>query len=237
MVGAITFALTIGLSRAWIGVHWPSDVLAGWLMGGVVVAVVAAFLPPGGEKRSTAAADVGPWIRVVLFDWGDTLMVDDGQAGRMVDWPRVAALPGAAETLAALHGRFRLCVATNADDSGADKVMAALGRAGLARFIDRVFSSRDLGVRKPDPTYFAAVLDALRADAAERGEPPLSAEEVVMVGDSYENDVAGAMAAGLRAVWFNPTRVAPSSPRNGLAPDAEIDALGALRDVMRALRS
>ena len=140
-------------------------------------------------------------------------MVDDGQPGSMAEWPRVAAVPGAAEALAALHGRFRLCVATNADDSGAAEVMAALGRVGLARFIDRVFSSRDLGARKPDPAFYAAVLDALRADAAANGEPALRADEIVMVGDSFDNDVAGATAAGLRAVWFNPTRATrPGEP-------------------------
>ena len=82
--------------------------------------------------------------------------------------------------------------------------MAALGRVGLARFIDRVFSSRDLGTRKPDPAFYAAVLAGLRDDAAARGEPALRPNEVVMIGDNFENDVAGAAAAGLRAVWFDP---------------------------------
>ena len=86
--------------------------------------------------------------------------------------------------------------------------MAALDRVGLARFIDRVFSSRDIGARKPDPAFYAAVLDALRADAAARGEPTLRADEVVMVGDNYENDVAGALAAGLRGV-VRSARAAP----------------------------
>ena len=30
---AVTFALLIGVSRVYLGVHWPSDVLAGWCVG------------------------------------------------------------------------------------------------------------------------------------------------------------------------------------------------------------
>jgi undecaprenyl-diphosphatase len=40
--GAVVWAATVGWSRVWLGVHWPSDVVGGWLLGTAWLAGMAA---------------------------------------------------------------------------------------------------------------------------------------------------------------------------------------------------
>ena len=65
-----------------------------------------------------------------------------------------------------------------------------LDEAGLGRLVDGVVSSAMAGAAKPDRALFEAALGLA-------GTPP---DRAVYVGDSPANDVAGAAAAGLRAI-------------------------------------
>jgi putative hydrolase of the HAD superfamily len=69
----------------------------------------------------------------------------------------------------------------------------------LRAFIDAAVSSAQVGHVKPSPRIFAAALDVMHARA----------DETVMVGDSYEEDVRGALAAGLGAILLDRVGSAP----------------------------
>jgi putative hydrolase of the HAD superfamily len=102
-------------------------------------------------------------------------------------------VPGALAALEALKGRARLGVVTN---NVVSEQTRKIQRLGLAPYLDAVVISEAEAVSKPDPRIFHVALDRLACDAS----------HAVMVGDAWGTDIAGARAAGLRAVWFNPAR-------------------------------
>ena len=58
VVVAVVFL--IGLSRVWLGVHYPSDVIAGWVAGATVVLVYASFTRGVSREPAEAAAAEDP---------------------------------------------------------------------------------------------------------------------------------------------------------------------------------
>ncbi|QSX34485.1 HAD family hydrolase [Shewanella avicenniae] len=135
---------------------------------------------------------------IYLFDWGDTLMVDFvEQQGKMCDWPTVALVDGALDVLKQLAEHHPIYVATNAADSVEADIQLAFERVGLAPYIAGYFCKANLGIGKGTPAFFHKILNTLNV------EP----EAVIMVGDSFDNDIAPALQAGINAIWFNPKQL------------------------------
>ena len=111
----------------------------------------------------------------------------DGVQDALLAAIRFRAYPEVPAALAHLRAAgARLAVVSNWDVSLHD----VLERTQLRALVDAVVISAELGAAKPDPAIFRAALDRLGA----------AATDAMHVGDSVEEDVAGARAAGLEAV-------------------------------------
>jgi len=141
-------------------------------------------------------------IKVYLFDWGDTLMVDFSDAtGKMCDWEVVEAVNGAKETLAMLSRQAKIYVATGAADSTELEIKQAFERVGLNQFISGYFCKANLGLSKGSPEFLKAILNHLN----------VCATSVAMVGDNIEKDIKPALANGIQAFWFTNKNIESAS--------------------------
>ena len=69
-----------------------------------------------------------------------------------------------------------------------------IGRTGIGKYFQHVIISEIVGVNKPDKAIFEYALNLAGAVKAES----------LMIGDSLDADVRGALNFGMDAIYFNP---------------------------------
>ncbi len=140
----------------------------------------AALFPQLGIVPGRAADALAVWER----------LADRGRSGEVL-WSEPT--PGATRAIASLRrAGLSVVIVTNSDGHGEENLRAS-GFATLP-----VVDSSVVGAAKPDPGIFEIAL--ARAGAGIR------AAEVVHVGDTLATDIAGALAAGITPIHFDPLR-------------------------------
>lgn len=181
-------------------------------------------LPDGYAERWTELDDFGYRPKAEVF----ALLVQEfgvkhGPATLLQDFHDHAGAdcqltPHTLEVLDTLRqGGLKLGLVTNGESG---KQRQCLSSLGLDDAFGAVLISEELGFGKPDPRVYAAALNSLR----------LPASEVLFVGDSPRNDVAGPQAAGLRAAWLPTSHPLPQD----VTPDFVLDDLTHLLKLLPA---
>ena len=130
-----------------------------------------------------------------------------------------ALTEGAHETLTSLSSSFRMGVICDSGYTPGKILRNALASHRVLRFFQVTVFSDENGFNKPHGTMFEKALEGIEVKPS----------EAVHVGDTLLTDVAGAKAAGMKAVWLN----AKGQPNIGpFKPDYEIRALPDLTRIL-----
>ena len=108
----------------------------------------------------------------------------------LVEAIRFSAYPDVAPALSGLRDRgIRLITVSNWDCS----LPRVLERCGIGGMLDGTVTSAEAGARKPEPAIFSVALELAGCEAG----------EALHVGDTEEEDVAGARGAGIRPLLID----------------------------------
>jgi HAD superfamily hydrolase (TIGR01549 family) len=98
---------------------------------------------------------------------------------------KVVFFEGAIDVLTTLSEKYKVYALTNGN--------ADVKVIGIDKYLSGAVSSAEVGVSKPSPEIFEAVLN-------KAGE---KAKSCIHVGDDYEDDIVGANNAGIASIWLN----------------------------------
>lgn len=195
--------------------------------GGSPFHQLRGLLRPGQSEAYAALARDGmtrvyPDAGAFLGHWQEALALDAAQVAAMEEAFRRAGeeaecFPEALDALARTRELARLGLLSNTQSFD----LGLMERLELAPYFRIRGLSAELGALKPELAAFEAMQQRLG----------LFPGNLVMVGDSWSDDVEGALAAGWTAIWVN-RQGAPRPPHD---PDAELLEVADLSRVPEAV--
>lgn len=103
---------------------------------------------------------------------------------------KTALMPGVMEVLEYLYPKYPLHIITN----GFQEIQhLKLKNTGIDKFFGKIITSEKAGRRKPERHIFEFALK----------KTSCLSQHALMIGDNLDADIAGAVNAGLHAIWFN----------------------------------
>ncbi|MCJ7573208.1 HAD family hydrolase, partial [Candidatus Bathyarchaeota archaeon] len=126
---------------------------------------------------------------------------------------------GVERTIRSLSARMKLGIISDTGLTPGSVIRRYLSEKGLLSFFSATVFSDELGHCKPDVRAFGKALELLGTEPA----------EAMHVGDLLRTDVAGAKAAGMKAVWL---KVREGETVEGVVPDHVITSLPQLLEIV-----
>jgi HAD superfamily hydrolase (TIGR01509 family) len=177
---------------------------------------LAAAVPTAWQRYDALVDPAGghPWSELMATLLGGAGIASD-RIPALVDWlwseqPRAnlwrAPIPSMVALARELAARgVRVAILSNSEG----RLAELLAEIGLADAFAAIIDSGRVGISKPDPRIFEHTLAVLGAT-----------RPGIHIGDSWPADIAGALGAGWRAIWFGHRATPVDDPRVAIAHDA-----------------
>lgn len=127
-------------------------------------------------------------------------------------------IEGVFDTISTLHPDINVAVATNGSDYPRKNKLFG---SKIACYVDRYYSSDNMGVMKPDAVFFDKIISDFFVNK----------NEVLSVGDDWDTDVIGSVNEGIACCWFN--------WKNNFIPSelpANVKIITAFKEIKEAMR-
>jgi len=103
---------------------------------------------------------------------------------------QTALMPGTKEILEYLHPKYKMHIITN----GFQEIQfLKMKNTGIDKYFTKIITSERAGKRKPEPRIFQYALK----------QAECTPDQAIMIGDDLDADIHGAINYGIRAIWFN----------------------------------